>query len=211
MEEEISPAAIKSMRNLLPYKNKTDEELKEILRRKAEVKKSKPSTSKKYEERFAEKFDQLSAEYAVDMNNSNDLETVKVLVDLSIQIEDISRDIREIQDQASKNKDDYMALDKLGDIQRKSLSAYKDLQESLGISRKVRKEKQTDDIPKFVENLLDKAETFWEASTTAVECPTCKIELARLWINFPKLSNDIQLSLQCFRCEEKVEFAEWSQ
>ena len=181
MVEEITDAQIRRYQNLKYYRDKTPDEIREIIRNRA----SKPVIPKRldnYEDRFNEKLDSLIKEFAVDMNSSNDIESLKSLVRLLLQNENIDRDIRAIQDREA-SKDDFLALDKLGDLQRKVQMSISDLQEKLGISRKARKEKSNDDIPQFIDSVLNKAKTFFDRKTVTVDCPKCQIELVRYWLN----------------------------
>jgi len=214
---EFTQAKLNRLRNLRPYKGKTDDEIKEILtNRKTPVPKQPKSKSSKdeYDVIFKSKIADLQKEYAVDMNNSNDVESLKTLVRQQIQLEQIQDDIDNIQRKDSRVPDDYSNLKKLGDFQRLTNLSIKEIQTELGISRKQRKEKAVDDIPKWIDNILERSKDFMEKKTTTIYCPKCKIELFRFWMNFKdaegaitgqRLENDIQLSLQCWKCEEKVE------
>ncbi len=212
---EFTPARLAKLRNLKPYKDKTDEEIIQILNNKktTTVKTSKKPTDT-YDKIFNQKIDILQKEYAVDMNNSNDAESLKTLVRQQIQLEQIQNDIDTIQRKESRNIDDYTNLKKLGDFQRLTNLSIKEIQTELGISRKQRKEKAVDDIPKWIDGILERSKTFMDKKTTTITCPKCKVELIRFWLNFPNskgaitgqpLNNEIQLSLQCWKCEEQVE------
>lgn len=202
MVEEITDAQIRRYQNLKYYRDKTPDEIREIIRNRA----SKPVIPKRldnYEDRFNEKLDSLIKEFAVDMNSSNDIESLKSLVRLLLQNENIDRDIRAIQDREA-SKDDFLALDKLGDLQRKVQMSISDLQEKLGISRKARKEKSNDDIPQFIDSVLNKAKTFFDRKTVTVDCPKCQIELVRYWLNFPDLTTLVDITTECPRCQEII-------
>lgn len=206
---EFDAAKIKKMKNLKPYRDKTDEEIIAILRAREsktpiERKTKAPDT---YDKMFKQKFDELRKEFALDMNNSNDVEYLRMLVRLLIQNENLARDIDEFQKRDHMTPEDYRSLKNLGDTQTGVINAINNIQDKLGISRKQRKEKQDDDIPKFIEGLLDKAKKSFDAKTTVVSCPKCQIELMRLWFNFPHLDNKIQANLRCWRCEEEIMYA----
>lgn len=200
----------KQMKNLRPYRDKTEEEIKQILlEREANGTTSKEDKRKPddYDKRFNEKLDSLKAEFSVDMNDANDKEALMSLVRLQIQNENAARDIDNIQRKPNLRDDDYRSLKNLGDFQVGVQRSIADLQDKLGISRKLRKEKQTDDFPQFMDNLLKRGAAMFEEKTVKVSCPKCMIELARIWFNFPKLDNEIQASLECWKCREKIEYA----
>jgi hypothetical protein len=202
----------KKMQNLRPYRGKSLEEIEEILRNKEFVpKEPKTANNKKtiddYDKRFKEKITSLQDEFSLDMNDSNDKESLMNLVRLQIQNENIARDIDNIQRKDVLRDEDYRSLKNLGDFQQGVQRSIAEIQDKLGITRKLRKEKQVDDFPQFVENLMKKGAAMFEANTTKIECPRCMIELGRFWLNFPKLNNEIQASLQCWKCNESVEYA----
>jgi len=202
----------KQMQNLRPYKNKTLDEIMGILeQRQNESKVPSESKPKKpvdaYDERFNKKFNTLKNEFSLDMNDSNDVEALKTLVRYQIQHENVTRDIDNIQKKENLTRDDYQSLKTLGEFQTGVSRSMIDLQDKLGISRKQRKEKNQDDVPKFIGDLLARGKKAFDEKTTKIECPRCMIELGRIWFNFPNLDNEIQASLQCWKCSEKVEYA----
>lgn len=202
----------KKMQNLRPYKNKTVEEIIEIIQnREADaapaLKKQKKQQQTDYDERFDFKFNILKEEFALDMNDANDVEALKTLVRLQIQHENVTRDIDNIQRKDPLTRDDYLSLKTLGEFQTGVSRSMIELQDKLGISRKIRKEKQHDDVPKFLADLLKRGKKSFEEKTTVISCPRCMIEVGRFWLNFPNLENEIQVSLQCWKCKEKIEYA----
>jgi hypothetical protein len=213
--ELITPARLNRMRNLKPYRGKTDEELIEIIKnRPARTPTIRKKSAQDYDTVFAERLAVLQKEFAVDMNQSNDVETLKSLVRHQIQLEKVNTDIDTVQRKDSLTVDDYKNLKALGDFQRTITTSVNEFQDKLGISRKQRKEKAIDDIPKWIDSTLEKAANFFERKTTVITCPKCKIELGRFWLNFRNstglvsgevLNNSMELSLQCWKCEEQVE------
>lgn len=206
----LDDARIKKLKNLRPYRNKTEDEIREIfanrLKPKVTVEKSSPKDkpAPDYDARFKSKLQELQKEFSIDMNNSNDAENLKDLVRQQIQLENVVRDIETIQKKDSLAQDDYLKLEKLGKFQSGLLTSKGALEDKLGISRKFRKEKQVDDIPQFFSDLLSRSKTYYDKQTIQVRCPTCKIELVRLWLNFPNLKNDVEMSLECYRCKETI-------
>lgn len=205
---EFPPERIAKLRNLRPYKGKTDEEI--IASIKARESRPKPilrlgaPKEKSYDSRFNEKMKILLKEFELDMNNSNDKEALSSLVRQQIQSEKVAEDIDALQQQDNMSKDDYARLKALGDFQRSVITSITDLQEKLGITRKVRKEKAVDDIPQWIDAVLERAKEFYEGKTVAVECPKCVIELFKYWVNFPKEKNNINLELTCWKCREVI-------
>jgi hypothetical protein len=204
--EEITEATLRRYRNLKLYKGKTDDEIREMIsQKKAPVIKSNKSDAN-YDRKFQEKLDMLHAEFGLDMNTSNDRDTVSNYVKQLLQADSVDEDIKSILGRPDKNKEDIMTLKALGDFQRDVQITIADLQDKLGISRKVRKEKSVDDIPQFIDGLLSKAVNFWEKKTIAVDCPKCQIELVRYWLNFPDTTTLASFTVQCPHCYETVTY-----
>jgi hypothetical protein len=210
--EDINPGQLARMRNLKMFKGKTDEQILEYLKNR-KPKPPKPpripkvdkdilsDSERSYLERFNKKLSQLRDEYSVDMNEANDAEGVRSLVRLVIQAEDANEKIRALQHEVHP---DDKQLKNYGDFQRGLITSITDLQDKLGITRKVRKERQVDDIPQYLKEIRLKARDFWDRKTFSVRCEKCEIELARYWLNFPNLASKADFELECWRCNEKV-------
>jgi len=210
---------IKQMRNLALFKDKSDEEILEWIKKKEERDSQKrPEADKpkaepkkppkdveteirKYEDLFQSKLLSLQAEYGVDMNNSNDAEMLKSLVQHLIQSDIVNTQIIRMQ---QDDEIDTRTLKNLGDYQRSLITTITELQEKLGIGRKQRKEKQLDSIPQFVELVRTRARDVWNRNTLMVRCENCEIELARYWLNFPDRASIVQFEIECWKCGERV-------
>lgn len=210
---QLDDARLKKLKNLKPYRNKTDEEIRAIFAARVQVTppvksastgRKEPSSTEEYDKKFNKKLLQIQNEYTLDMNDSNDTENLRNLVRQQIQLENVVRDIEAIQKKEVLATDDYLKLEKLGKFQSGILSSISTLEDKLGISRKFRKEKKADDMPVFMNDLLARAKEFFEKQTIEIRCPTCKIELSRLWLNFPNLKNEVEMSLECFKCGEMI-------
>jgi tetratricopeptide (TPR) repeat protein len=220
MEEDFSEqeipeqynGKIKRLRNIPRFKDFTDWELYQIVLRKEKVREEKQlititdeAGANKLSKRFEQKLSALQKEFGVDMNDSNDAESLKQLIRFLIQQEDTDQDIRRVKEEL---KADPVTLSRTlksyGDFQRSLTMSINELQEKLGINRKARKEKQTDDIPQYIESLRKRAQDFWKRSTTPITCPTCMIELARIWINFPDMEHELEGRFVCWKCKEQV-------
>lgn len=221
MEKDYT-SKIKQMKNLAMFKDKTDEEILEWIKkreerqrneapekpvRQAPTKKAKDEPQSmedadaEYQALFDSKLEQLKTEYGVDMNNSNDAEMLKSLVEQSIQKDVVNKQIIRLQ---REDELDTRTLKNLGDYQKGLITTITDLQEKLGINRKQRKEKQIDSIPQFVEQVRTRAADVWKRSTHPVRCENCEIELARYWLNFPDQASLVTFELECWKCGERV-------
>jgi len=210
--ENIDPkyqGKINRMRNLPMFANANDQDILDHILKKEEEKKGIKATRPipgTYEEKYNKLIADLRSEYGVDMNDSNDVESLKNLVRHILQLESIDSQIRALH-QEGMDFNDSRTYKNLADIQRSLIMSISDLQDKLGISRKMRKDKASDDVPQFIEALKKKAGEFWDRKTVPVKCQKCEIELFRYWVNFPKLKNTVNLSLECWKCHEEVIFA----
>lgn len=213
-----SEAMLRRLRNLKMFRGKSDDEIREYLASREPS--SKPAVvpkvalpkdptvpseelpdDVKYERKFRAKLRTLQQEYAIDMNDANDADALRSLVRLAMQLEAVDMKIRDLQNM----KDiDSRTLKNLGDYQRSVQTSITELQDRLGIARKQRKEKQVDDIPKYIADLQTRVKNFWDGKTVAVRCEKDQIELLRFWLNFPKLENKATFELTCWKCKERV-------
>lgn len=195
---------LRRLRNLKMFKGKTDDEIVEYMQNRPEktIPTAKESSDIAYNKKFQKLLKSFQDEYGVDMNNSNDSEALINLVRHSLQLEKVNDQIIEMQQ--SDHQIDTRVLKNLGDYQRSLVTSISEFQNSLGINRKMRKEKQMDDVPQFIESLKTKALEFWERKTVKIICAKCDIELSRYWLNFPQLANTATFELECWKCGEKI-------
>lgn len=214
-EEDIAgltEVKMKRLRNLRMFKGKSDEDIYEFYRNRkpkpapaeipAETK--KPLTEEQqYEKSFKEKLKALQQEFGVDMNSSNDAELLRSLVRHLIQQENVNIQIQNLQ---RMPEIDTRTLKNLGDFQRTLSTSIIDIQEKLNITRKLRKEKQIDDVQVFITDLKKRAKDFFEGKTVKVMCDRDGIELARYWLNFPDTTEAVHFEIKCWKCGEAVIF-----
>lgn len=208
MAEDITDGIIRRSRNLNLYKGLTDDEIRAKLTEKRERDAQEalvPKTNdKSYDIKYRSKLTSLQQEFAVDMNDANDGEMLQSLVRHMLQSESADEAIRAIHEKGSLNRMDFLNLKNLGEYQGQVNRTVSELQDKLGISRKLRKEKTTSDIPEWIHTARVKSKNFMDRHTTTVECPKCQIELFRYWMNFTKLSNKVSATLICWKCNETV-------
>lgn len=205
--DEYTEGKIKKLKNLRMFRDKTDEQIIEYLKSRPPKIIREPTEDRAYNARFAEKFESLKNEYEFDMNDSNDIESLSQLVRHMIQAENIDKQIIELQAQKEYDMDSSRLLKNLGDFQRTVLTSITELQDRLGITRKIRKERQIDDIPQYIGGLKKRAKEFFDRKTISIRCNKCEIEYARFWLNFPQLTKSLSAEIECWHCHEAVIFA----
>lgn len=210
-EEELSEGRLKQLRNLKMFKGKSDDEIREFWKNRKPKPVAPPpdeedeefeASDAAYQRKFNRKLAALREEFDIDFDSPNDSEMLKSLVRHTIQHENVDKQIRKLT--TSKEGVDTRVLKNLGDYQRSLMTTITDLQDKLGISRKQRKADNVDDFPSFITNLKEKAKDYWEKTTHSVRCGNCQIELARYWLNFPKLTYTVTYEVECWKCHERV-------
>jgi hypothetical protein len=219
MEEEqeviVSEAKIKRLKNLKMFRDWSNEEVIEWVRKKKENElppvdppalgdipgKQNAYNPEEYKKKFNQYLQKYKREYSVDMNDTNDAEALTALVRYKIQLELINENI--LNEQHSKMPQ-HQVLKGLGDFQRSVQQNINELQEKLGITRRARKQQQVDDFPKYVQTIQKKAADLWNRKTIPVRCEKCKIELARYWLNFADQVHAVKFEITCDKCGEIV-------
>lgn len=225
MEEEkeeipvVSPEKLRKLRNLKYFRDWTDDQIIEWAKQRKKNEPPPPSPTsitseipvvdketvsmdaEEYDKKYKKYLAQYRKELGVDMNNTNDAESLRSLVRYVIQHEQVNIGIFNEQKKPVPNT---KVLKDLGDFQRTVQQNINEIQDRLGISRKQRKEKQVDSVPLYIKGIQDKAKKFWERSTLPVRCERCHIELARYWLNFPDMVQKVHFELRCDNCKEIV-------
>lgn len=220
-EEIVSAAKLKRLRNLKYFRDYTDDQIIAYVKNKeknkvppadpkdiisdeapAEVKEVLDVSLDEYKKKFETYLKKYRKEFGVDINDANDAESLRALVRYIIQQELIDTAILKESSKASGAHPG--TLKALGDFQRTVQQNVNEIQDKLGISRKMRKDKQVDDIPQYLKGLQKRAAEFWERSTVPIRCEKCRIELARYWLNFPDIVDSVTFQLTCDKCKEKI-------
>lgn len=220
--QEITPQQLARFRNLKAFSGWSDEAIRDYIKNRPkkptppqpnsmmnrimEDVEEGPSTynEAEYQEKYDSYFRKYMKDYAVDMNETNDVQALQSLVRFVIQAEIVDKNIIKLQ--GSKNFSSKVLKD-MGDFQRSIYASMKEIQEQLGISRKARKDKQADDIPQYIRALQVKAAEKWKRSTQPIVCEKCHIELARYWLNFPDKVLELGAVIECDKCGETVVFS----
>lgn len=212
--ENLTEYKMKKVRNLKMFKGKTDEEIIEFYRNRAPqpepglravvIPAEAPpeiTSDALYEKSFKSKLKALQSEYGIDMNNSNDAELLRSLVRLIIQQETVNTQITKLQ---REDEVDTRTLKNLGDYQRSLISSVTEIQDKLGIARKIRQDKEVDEVAVFILDLKKKAKEFFDRKTVQVRCENCSVELGRYWLNFSKNTRKVHMEIKCPKCETEL-------
>jgi len=189
------------LRNLTPFRNKTDEEFDEWFSRKV----TGVAADEVFEKRIQDKIDEFGKDYDLSDLKANDMMMLRALAQKLIFLDDLEQasylirvgGLVEIgKDSVSLNK-----LTELKTINDSISSTTKDilsLQENLNISRKSRKNDKETSVINELERLKKAASEFIEQRLFYVFCPKCNELLATVWFLYPDEPRN-KLRLRCIR------------
>jgi hypothetical protein len=186
------------MRNLVQYRNLTDEEFDEKYAKVV----LNVSPSMEFEKRIVKKLADFERDYDLTDLKINDMDTLRALVQAQIALEDYEQATYKSRDDVSL--DNIVIIDKIQKIMsdlRKDISSF---QNDLKITRKVRKSDQETSVISFIEALKQKARKFSESKMSYVFCDKCNMLLATVWTLYPEDSKN-KLRFVCNRPTETGE------
>lgn len=191
-----------SLRNLYQYKDLTDEEFEKVWEER-QIRESRMAPQKEeLEARIDAMVEEFRADYALDDLKFNDMQDLRALIRAILALKDYEDTLYEIQKEGIGSENIRI----IGDLNKFISQTRKDitnLQESLKISRKVRKEEREDSIEAYIVNLQDKANTFYKHKVFRAVCPECGMMLFDGWFLYPEENNKI--ILECGRMVEDME------
>ena len=176
----------KQVRNLMQYRNLSDEEFEEMwLQREAS-----PESMMDFEERIEKKIKEFSQDYDIDDLKINDRETLRSLVQSVIALEDYEKIIYQIRS-GEISQTNINIIDRISKVMsdiRKDISSQ---QTDLNITRKIRKSDKESSVVSYIANLKDQARQFYESKMSYVYCE-CGMLLGTVWCLYPEEVNAFQ-------------------
>ena len=175
---------IGQIRNLPQYKNKTDEELEEILRVIVEG---------DTEERVGKVLEDFEKNYDLSDMSANDMLELKNLAQYYIYLDDLNKQI-----DVHLREKNTIEVDRLIKITERIQKSASEIQTNLAITRKQRKSDKEQDIVSAWEDLKLRAKRFLESRQSYVYCPECRMLLATVWFLYPEEDKNV-MRLRCNR------------
>lgn len=206
MAKRVKLVDDRSLRNLAQYRDLTDEEFEEkMIERRATVKKTKVTNSKSISQRAEEKLKEFEVDYDLTDLKYNDKEALTSLVNATIMLEDFEKQIHNIQ-QGGVDLNNLTLIDKLNRMASDLRSDIIKYQDSLMITRKIRKSGKEEDLLNYLDDLKMKALEFYESRMNYIYCPKCKMLLSTAWFLYPDANNKIRLT--CKRTLDNGEYCD---
>lgn len=190
-----------SLRNLPQYKNKTDDEIAEILELREQEKLNEKITSgKDLETRIQEKLEEFEKDYDISDLKYNDKEILRSMMIALISLEDLDIEYYSILSDGV-GADNLLLLDKVRGMSSKLMSDISKMQDDLKISRKIRKSNKEESVINYIEDLKQKAIEFAETRMHYIFCPKCNLLLSTVWL----LYDDEKMNTITLKCNRKVD------
>jgi endogenous inhibitor of DNA gyrase (YacG/DUF329 family) len=116
-----------------------------------------------------------------ELNQANDLSSLRQLAQLELIIESIQKKLLELKD---IEKNTRQAKD-LGTYLKDTINSYTSLQTTLGIDRRKRASEAEESVQSYIERLQTQAKEFLEKRLKIIKCPTCNMPVAKYFIYSP--------------------------
>jgi RNase P subunit RPR2 len=176
---------VNSIRNLPQYRDKSDEELKEIVE---EINSdNEPLTVKSVIEDFKKDYD-------LDNMTANDRLTLNELARAFVTLKKLEEDLEEAREESL-----WGNFGKINREIHRLRSDLSSLQDDLNITRKSRQDSGQETVVDFIENLKKRGKAFLDKRLTEIYCPQCHMLLAKTWFLYP---DSYKIELNCERCQK---------
>lgn len=184
----------KQMRNLVQYRDLSDEEFEEIWLKKLQG----VSQSDEFEERINQKLEDFEQDYDLSDLKINDRAALRALIQAFISLEDYEQLLYEYRSEFSDSS--VTTIDRLNRVMSGLRADISKFQDDLNIKRKTRQSDEDVSVLHYIEELKKKARRFYEAKMQYIFCEECNMLLATVWTLFPEKDNKIRLV-----CDRKLE------
>lgn len=186
----------RKIRNLVQYKDLTDEQFEEIWADKVAESELSPEL---LEQMVSERLDKLALDYDMDDMKSNDMVQLRALALAMIQLDDLETTAWRVRQATDYNS--VQILEKVNRILSTLREDISKISNDLQLTRKIRKQSREASVIDSINDLRSKARKFYRERMLYVFCPECKMLLATTWLLYSEENN--KLELNCKRCGHK--------
>lgn len=192
-----------SLRNMVQYKNLTDEEFEKMFQEKY--------IGVEFEEAQQERFDRLYKQFEDEYDLSemlpNDRVVLKNLIDAMLSLEDYQGYLRSATLEGV-GIGNIAVIEKLGALCKSLRGDISQMQDDLKIKRKTRKSEKDESVITFIEELRKKSDDFYRQKMSFIYCENCGQLLSTVWFqNTEQRSNKI--TVHCHRKLEDEQVCGW--
>jgi hypothetical protein len=129
----------------------------------------------------------------------NDVTTLKALILATIRLNNYEKELNIIESQGITDAN-ILLTDKISNVCDKLRSSISALQDTLKISRKVRRSEKEQSVIAFLEDLKTKAKVFYDKKMITILCPKDNTQLGSMWLLYQE-SKQNKLHIYCNRCK----------
>jgi hypothetical protein len=148
---------------------------------------------REWEKRILLRMKQFERDYDLSDLKINDLNNLRLLAAAQMRLEDYDSVISQTNSKGI-TQSNINLIKELGGLQKDLRDGIAKLEDTLKISRKIRKSEEENSVPSFLDDLKKKAKQFYEQKMMYIICPKCNTLLATTWFLYPNHSNRIQLT-----------------
>jgi len=189
----------KRIRNLVQYRDLTDEEFDAAYEADFLQSASESLTSEELEEQIQNKLDALSEDYDMSDMKVNDRQQIRALILAEIQLEELEQAVYQLRKDISP--DTILIIEKVNGIMSRLRADISNISEDLQLTRSIRKNSQETSVINYLDELKEKARKFYKEKMLYIFCTECKNLLATIWLHYP--DNDInEIELKCEKCNK---------
>lgn len=201
MNKRLTVPNKNKLRNLVQYRDLTDEEFNEVYNDLYGEDISDQLSMDDLDERIEEKTNELSQEYDLTDMKANDKAQLRSLLKAMVQLDIVENKMYTTGEDVSMNSIAF--YEKLGKIASTLRSDISKLSEDLHLTRKIRKQDTEQSVLSAIEVLKTKAKKFARHSMLHVFCPKCKTLLSTIWLLYSEEDNIVKL--KCGKCGKVLE------
>lgn len=183
------------LRNLMQYKDMSDEEFEEAM---GTLKEEYEISPEALEEQIQIKWEELEKDYDLSDMKANDVAQIRSLILAQLQLEELERVAFALRKDAS-DATTVQVLDKINGITTRLVKNISDISSDLQITRKIRKQSKEASVIDAINDLKVKAKKFYNQRMLYVFCPECRMLLSTVWLNYNEEEHN-SLHLKCNRC-----------
>jgi|WetSurMetagenome_2_1015567.scaffolds.fasta_scaffold58039_4 hypothetical protein len=177
------------IRHLRQYQNLSEEEFEAVYARLV----MGIRHDREWEKRIILKMKEFERDYDLTDMKINDTNNLRALASAALRLEDYDSVIGQ-ETAKGVTQGNINLLKEVGKLQEGLRNDIAKLEDTLKISRKVRKSEEEDSVPLFLDGLKKKAKEFYESKMMYIFCPDCNMLLATTWFLYPDKYNEIELT-----------------
>jgi len=178
-----------SIRNLIQYKNLSDDEFDEYYENTILANIKLDNT---FNDSIKDKIEELAKDYDIDDLKYNDKMQLDDLATAMVTLEYLQK-VLFAENITGIDNDNIVFVDKLSRVISSIRSDVSKIQDDLKLSRKIRKSEKEENVLTYIENLRIQAKQKYEEVMSYIYCPKCKMLLGNTWFQYPEVDNSVTL------------------